>query len=256
VTSRQLPPRTDAETYVAGTGASLADELDRLSRELAQRDDILSIAAHELRNPLHSLALHLALARAMAQSGDAALAAERLLRAEQVLRRYSERVTVLLDLLPAGGEGYPLHVRETDAAALLRTLAQVYEEEAQARDIQLRVEAEEPCVGMLDPIALEQVADNLLLNAFKHSGGSRVTLRCRCDASHCTVEVEDNGRGIADEDREHVFEKYAVATRSPRGTGSGLGLWIVARLVRAQGGDLRMTQAPGGGCRFVIRIPI
>jgi signal transduction histidine kinase len=246
--------RLDAESQPAGAPDAL--ELEALRRELAQRDDILSIAAHELRNPLHALALHLALARALAQSGEPALVADRIQQAEQTLRRYSERVTVLLDLLAVGGEGYPLHVREVDVAAVLRGLAQTYEQEARSRAIALCVQADDPCVARLDPLALEQVVDNLLLNAFKHSAASVVTLRCRRGASHCTVEVEDNGRGIAGEDREHVFEKYAVATRRGRGTGSGLGLWIVARLVRAQGGTIRVLEAPEGGCLVELTLPI
>lgn len=231
-------------------------EFNALRLELAQRDDILSIAAHELRNPLHALALHLALARALAQSGEPAQVAERIQQAEQTLRRYSERVTVLLDLLASGGEGYPLHGREIDAGALLSALGRSYEHEARSRAITLRVEAATPCIVQLDPTALEQVADNLLLNAFKHSGATVVTLRCRRDADGCTVEVEDNGRGIAEDDRMHVFEKYAVATRRARGTGTGLGLWIVARLVRAQGGTIEVLESAGGGCRFVLRLPV
>jgi two-component system OmpR family sensor kinase len=239
----------------AASDAERAEELARLRAELALRDDILSVAAHELRNPLHALSLHLALARTQAEAAGHAELAERVRRAELTLRRYTERVTVLMDLLGSSRDAYPLHPRTVDIAALLRALAESFEQEARSRDIALRVEAPATCMVTADPLLLEQVADNLVLNAFKHSGATLVTLRCRRARGQCILEVEDNGRGIATEDREHVFEKFAVATRRARGAGSGLGLWIVARLVRAHGGRIRLRETDGGGCLFEARIP-
>ena len=99
-------------------------ELDRLKREIALRDDVLSLAAHELRNPLHALSLHLALARATAQAGNAVEAAERIRRAELTLKRYSERVTVLMELLASPGATYPLNRKRMETSRLSRRYAE------------------------------------------------------------------------------------------------------------------------------------
>ncbi len=231
-------------------------ELASLKREIALRDDILSLAAHELRNPLHALQLHLALARATAQAGNAAEAAERVRRAELTLKRYSERVTVLMELLASPGATYPLSRRPVDVPALLATLADSLEQEGRSRGITVDLRTagfDDP--RELDPVAFEQVMDNLLLNAFKHSAASRVTIRLSSDADAWRVEVEDNGRGIALEDQQAIFEKFAVAAHSSRGAGTGLGLWIVTRLVQAMGGDITLSSAPGTGSVFTVRIP-
>jgi signal transduction histidine kinase len=249
VPSPQPPP---------GRGRSNASELERLKREIALRDDILSLAAHELRNPLHALSLHLALARSTAQAGNAQEAAERMRRAELTLRRYSERVTVLMELLASPGAAYPLARRRIDVPALIANLVDSLEQEGRSRGIAVHLVCDEATFGPMravDPVAFEQVVDNLLLNAFKHSGASEVTIRLASGGQAWSVQVEDNGGGIALEDQRTIFEKFAVATHSSRGAGTGLGLWIVSRLVQAMEGEITLDSAPRAGCVFTVRIP-
>ena len=233
-------------------------ELANLRREITLRDDILSVAAHELRNPLHALSLHLALARATALSGNGAEAAERIRRAELTLKRYSERVTVLMELVASPGATYALDHRRVDVPALVATLVDSLAEEARSRGMHVRVECDEAVFGPMravDAVAFEQVVDNLLLNAFKHSAATEIAIRLSSGDQSWSVQVEDNGGGIAIEDQQSIFEKFAVAAHSSRGTGTGLGLWIVSRLVKAMGGDISVRSAPGHGCAFTVRIP-
>jgi signal transduction histidine kinase len=238
--------------------SSDASELEALRREIARRDDVLSVAAHELRNPLHALSLHLALARSTAQAGNAAEAAERIRRAEFTLRRYSERVTVLMELVATPAATYALDRQRIDVPALVAALVDSLAEEARSRGITVRVACDEPAFGPMravDAVALEQVLDNLLLNAFKHSGASDVTVRLSSGDRWWVLQVEDNGHGIAAADQETMFDKFAVATHSARGAGTGLGLWIVSRLVRSMGGQISVESIPEQGCAFTVRIP-
>lgn len=232
-----------------------AAELARLRAIKSERDDLLALAAHELRNPLHALALQLALARTSAGNAGAPEVAERLRRAEASLKRYAERVTVLMDLLAAPGSPYPLTRRPTDLAALVATVAEGLEQEARSRGIALHCEHPGTAMHEVDPVVVEQVIDNLLLNAFKHSGGRQVTLRLRSDASGWTVSVADDGHGIAPEDQQRIFEKFSVAVHSPRGNGSGLGLWIVGRLACAMQAAISLDSLPGRGSTFTLHVP-
>jgi two-component system OmpR family sensor kinase len=249
------------EQAQAAVEAGLRDaesEVARLKREIAIRDDVLSLAAHELRNPLHALALHLALARTLAQAGNGADSADRIRRAELTLKRYTERVTVLMELLASPGAVYPLAPRQVDVAALLTGLVDSLDQEARSRGIDVVVVADLPAsqrTRLVDTVAFEQVVDNLLLNSFKHSGATAVTIRLRSEPGFWSVQVEDNGSGIAIEDQQAVFEKFTVASHSSRGAGTGLGLWIVARLVQAMDGTVGLASAPRAGCVFTVRIP-
>jgi signal transduction histidine kinase len=80
-------------------------------------------------------------------------------------------------------------------------------------------------------------------------------LRLGSEPGFWSVRVEDNGNGIAPQDQAAIFEKFAVASHSSRGAGTGLGLWIVTRLTRAMGGDISLESDPGHGCAFTVRIP-
>ncbi len=261
--SLAIPAATSAVTDIVvpahgplGTADELAAEVSRLRQMLMVRDDLLSMAAHELRNPLHALALQLALARTNAQAGNPGDAADRIRRAEATLKRYSERVTVLMDLMAAPMGAFPLTPRDIDLGALVTSLAESLDQEARTRGIELRVEMpEDPLRRPVDPVAVEQVIDNLLLNAFKHSAARIVTVRLHADATGWSVAVTDDGRGIAHEDQQEIFRKSAVATHSPRGAGTGLGLWIASRLVEAMRGQFHLASAPGAGSTFSFHVP-
>jgi two-component system sensor histidine kinase BarA len=116
-----------------------------------------------------------------------------------------------------------------------------------------------------DPGKLKQILYNLLSNAIKFTPeGGRVTLRARAEGRFVVVEVEDTGIGIAEEDRETIFEKFrqaklpgqgeTVLTREHQGTG--LGLSIVRELTKLLGGDVHLNSQPGQGSTFTVRVPM
>ena len=100
-----------------------------------------------------------------------------------------------------------------------------------------------------------QVMLNLVGNAVRYApGGSIVTIAIEKQADYAAISVADQGQGVPEEDRERVFEKFERLGRSGDG-GSGLGLFISRRLARAMGGDLIVTDAPGGGALFRLTLP-
>lgn len=107
-----------------------------------------------------------------------------------------------------------------------------------------------------DPAAIEQVIVNLLDNAVKYSDGvPEITIRVRSDRVRATVEVEDRGVGIAPHDQARIFERFYRGTSAPHRRGFGLGLPIVRELVRAHGGRVEVSSAPGVGSTFRVSLP-
>lgn len=101
-----------------------------------------------------------------------------------------------------------------------------------------------------------QILVNLLTNAIRYSPpGGMVWLRIEGDENNAVVVIADQGRGIAPEDHERVFQKFARVDPSEPG-GNGLGLYISRRLARAMGGDITLDSAPGQGARFALTLPI
>ena len=104
---------------------------------------------------------------------------------------------------------------------------------------------------------IEQVVVNLLLNAAQASAGpedSRVAVYTARDGRSVLVGVEDNGPGVPPEDREKIFQPF-YSTKA-HGEGTGLGLPLCRKLVEAQGGQIVADEAPLGGARLAITLPL
>jgi two-component system NtrC family sensor kinase len=104
----------------------------------------------------------------------------------------------------------------------------------------------------LNQIAMEQAMVNLISNAAQ-SGASRINVRINGDGQYICMVVNDDGRGIAQEELEHIFDPFYTTRRSQG--GSGLGLSLVHRIVADHNGTVEAHSAPGEGTRFVIRLP-
>ena len=114
----------------------------------------------------------------------------------------------------------------------------------------------QPVMASGDFRRILQVLINLLSNAIRHSpADGTVWIRCEREGDIAAVVVADDGRGIAEQDQEKIFDRFErLGLRD--GSGSGLGLYISRRLARAMGGDLGVDSAPGRGARFVLTLPV
>jgi two-component system OmpR family sensor kinase len=231
-------------------------EVESLRVELQERDDILAMAGHELRNPLHALTMQLTLARTTAEHHGQADTVARLMKAEATLARYVDRVTVLMDLIRGQAADYPLSVRAFDLSEVLRNLVDSMSGEARFRGVQVKTELPAKCPAWSDPLVVEQVIDNLLLNALKHAACTEVTIRLRHAGHEAEIDVQDNGRGISEHDQQRIFGKAMVAEQGQRGAGTGLGLWIVRKLLATLGGSISLNSQPGAGTVFNLRFPM
>lgn len=236
-------------------GAS-QEALLALRQELAERDDVMALVAHELRNPLHVLALQLSVARMTAQAHGQGETLSRIEKAQSTLTRYTDRVTVLLDLVSARGPHHPSRPQALDLKALLVSVIEHLTPDAKFRGVEVELVGPPACPAELDPLIVEQILDNLMLNAFKHAACSKVVVTLTVQDGWARMAVADNGRGVAPEDRDRIFGKFDVATRSGRGTGTGLGLWIVRRLSAALGGSVALECPAAGGCVFTLQCPL
>jgi signal transduction histidine kinase len=250
-------------------------DLDRKVDELAQanlalfemnrlKSDFLATMSHELRTPLNSII-----------GFSEVLAGNEQLNERQ--RRYATNIQssgkmllgMINDILDlAKIESGKMEVRSEDfsirdVCEALVSLARPIAERKNI-DLECRLDDAIPLLRQ-DSGKIRQVIYNLLSNAIKFTPeGGRVTLRARVDGRHIVLEVEDTGIGIAEEDREKIFEKFrqaggpgqedGVLTREHQGTG--LGLSIVRELTKLLGGDVRLDSTPGQGSTFTIRLPM
>ena len=170
----------------------------------------------------------------------------------------------LLLLAKSDERGMPLRRDDVDLddvvlseAARLRGLAGP----ADAAGLEVAVSVE-PARLVGDPDALQRVVRNLVDNARRHAR-ERVALRLTVDRSgtgapRAVITVDDDGEGVPPDQRKSVFDRFArLDADRARGTGgSGLGLAIVSEITRTHGGSVRAEDAPGGGARFVVELPV
>ena len=190
-----------------------------------------------------------------------------------MIRDESKRLTGMVDdvlrLAASHGGGRDLanHLRfqAVDLQALVDGLLESLHPEIRARgaEVDFPAGADEPVVVSGDPQALRQVVENLLSNALKYGGVSpRVTIRIEAGTSSGEKEVRlsvaDRGLGIPAHEVRHIFEPFfrgRVATVQQI-HGSGLGLSLVARIMRAHRGRVTVESVPDGGSCFVLHFPV
>ncbi|MGC0417069.1 sensor histidine kinase [Embleya sp. AB8] len=208
-------------------------------RTLDEQEQFLSEAAHELRTPLATLRLVTSAGAATPDTAPRELA-----RATRLVDQLGRLVTGLLvrARIQAGTQEI-----EREALRLDQLVEQVI---AELPPSEARIEVHtEPTVVRGDPELLAQAVRNLVDNAIKHGGGTGAPIEV--EVADATVRVRDHGRGVAEADRERVFERRAIG---PTG-GTGIGLAIVRWVAELHGGTARIVAAPDGGAQAELRLP-
>ena len=237
--------------------AELRELVERLRHEVRARDEFISIAAHELRNPMTPILMRAEMLLASAQRGDSV---DRLLpgleRLTQLIGHYMRRATALLDVSRITSGNLRLEPIPTDLSALLRRITLDFAPAAEQAGSRLVTDIEDGVTGIWDQLAIEQIVDNLLSNAIKFGAGRPIDIILATEPGGARIAVRDRGGGISAEDRGRVFERFeqVVATRSQG--GFGIGLWIVGRLVAAMGGSVEIDSELGEGSTFRVLLPL
>jgi two-component system OmpR family sensor kinase len=213
-------------------------------------------ASHELRTPLTSIRGFAELYRqgALPAGADVDRAMSRV---ESEARRMGELVDDLL-LLARLDQQRPLERRPVDLVALAADVVQDLRAAAPDRVIRIETDVAE-CSVAGDRNRLAQVLGNLVTNALMHTPPAcTVTLRVAARDELAVIEVVDDGPGIPEADQAQIFERFyrADSSRTRASGGSGLGLSIVAGLVRAHDGRIEVLDTPGGGATFRICLPL
>jgi two-component system, OmpR family, sensor kinase len=248
------PPghETDELADLARSINAMADNLER-SQGLEQQ--FLLSVSHDLRTPLTSIRGY-AEAITDGATKDPAWAASVILSES---RRLERLVRDLLDLAKLQSRGFSMQLRLVDLAGAVATAVDGFQPDAEAAGISVswQAAAPGPVPVHADGDRLAQVLANLIENAMKYAR-SAVRAGVASAAGTAIAWVDDDGPGIAAADLPHVFERLYVARHEParKESGSGLGLAIVSELVAAMGGTVAAEAAPGGGARFVVRLPL
>ncbi|WP_231373733.1 cell wall metabolism sensor histidine kinase WalK [Nocardia sp. 348MFTsu5.1] len=249
--SKRVPvPNTNDEISTLAT--TMNEMLDGLEDARLRQLRFVGDASHELRSPLMTLVGLLDLSRTTRDPIDPTTVEEILLPEAQ---RLQAMVADLLLLARADERGVPLRFVEVDLDEIVNREA----ERAEAiTEHQVRVNIT-PVRVRGDIEMLTRAVRNLADNAVRHTR-STVTFDMSIDVDHAAgrISIIDDGSGIPDADKARVFDRFVRldTDRERSSGGSGLGLPIVAEIVRAHHGSLNVSDTPGGGTTVTIALPI
>ncbi|NTV09154.1 MAG: response regulator [Zoogloea sp.] len=236
--------------------ARLALEAARVEAERANsaKTRFLAAASHDLRQPVQALRLLLGVLANRLDQPDASR--ELVSRMGEALGSTETMLARLMEFA-ALESGKVLVQREVFALDdLVRRVAGEHAGEAAAKGLFLRVRCF-ACCCRSDPVQLERVVRNLVVNAIRYTMKGGILLGLRRRGGQIVIEVRDTGIGISEDKRELIFEEFRQIDNAARGRGKGmgLGLAIVARTARILGHPLTLASTEGRGSLFAVAVP-
>jgi len=231
---------------------------DRLRQLAEDKDELLGVLAHDMKNYLGGMNM----SAELLHEGIDRLKDERLaMLSGNILRSTAQLLAFMMEFLAnaAADNGFTPKLTVLDLAYVAGGVVRQYQEAARRKQIEVQTDFPATAATVLaDASALAQVLDNLLSNAIKFSPpGKRISVSVRTRENQEECVVRDEGPGFTAEDKARMFRRYVRLSARPTGgePSTGLGLSIVRKLVHAMNGELSCESSPGQGAAFAIRLP-
>ncbi|HVV17246.1 MAG TPA: HAMP domain-containing sensor histidine kinase [Polyangia bacterium] len=225
-------------------------------RALAGRDEVLAVVAHDLRSPVSAIALK---AGALRRNPLTANVVKQATAIEAIAMRMEQLVRMLLDAAKMEVGQFQIAPTDFQAMPAVREALDQFTPHAEAKAIQLEVDAEprgRDLIVRADRDRVIEVLSNLIDNAIRFTRRTgRISVELRKEGEVLVVAVSDDGPGIAPEHLPHLFERFWKAESDGK-RGAGLGLYIAKEIVEAHGGRIWAENLPGRGGRISFCLPL
>jgi two-component system, sensor histidine kinase and response regulator len=241
------------------TQLALKAARDQLRQLAEDKDELLGILAHDLKNYLGGINMSAELmSRQIERFKDERLAQ----LSDNMIRSSASAMAFVKEFLAnsATDHGFTLKPITADLKEIATDAIGQYQEAARRKKIKIQTDFPAEAIFVLaDIFALDQISDNLISNALKFSPPDKsifISIRPVNHRAECVVR--DEGPGFTPEDKTKMFRRYGRLSARPTGgePSTGLGLSIVRKLVLGMGGELSCENVPGGGAAFTIRLPL
>ncbi|WP_454912873.1 ATP-binding protein [Variovorax gossypii] len=231
----------------------LSHQIAATQRASEEKTRFLAAASHDLRQPLHAIALFGAVIEKKLQGTEEWDHAVRLMDAVGTL---GDSLDILLDISRLDAGEVAPQIRPVELNPLFLALNNVFVAQAADRDLQLRLRAT-PCWVLSDPQLLQRLLSNLVDNALKYTTRGGVVVAARARGPLVWIDIRDTGIGIADEHLGRIFDEfYQIGNPGrDRAKGLGIGLSIVQRLSRLLAHPLQVRSRLHRGSRFRLVLP-
>jgi len=225
-----------------GRQLQTADRLSAISR-------ITGGVAHEVKNPLNAMLMHVEVARMKLSNGDTDVAPQMEIISREILR-LDRVVKTFLDFT----RPVELNLSDVPLDAFVREIVELASPQAAAAGIRVAVKQDIEATSVrVDVDLMKQAILNIVVNAFEAMpDGGELRIECAMYNDEAEIRISDTGTGIPPELREKIFRLYY--TTKPE--GSGIGLAMTFRIVQLHDGAIDFASEPGNGTTFVLRLPV
>lgn len=229
-----------------------------LRESLKARDEFVSVATHELKEPLNSILLCLQYLQRLVERHEM-ISSDQVRPELGVLQRQGQRlgrlVDNLLDVSRINNNRLQLDPEALDFCEEVREIVERFREESRLAGSPITIETCGSTIGYFDRIRVEQVIGNLVSNAIKYGDGKPIAVRVSSTDETVTLQVIDHGIGIAPEDQSRIFDRFERAVNAHRRMSLGLGLYIARSIIEAHGGSIAVQSELGKGSTFTVELP-
>ena len=236
-----------APLRMLGTAQDITDRkrIDEL------RDSILSTVSHELRTPLTAI---LGFSVTLEEKGDQLdeeTKSAMVTNLAQQSRKLDRLLSDLLDIDRLRRGFVPPSFHETDVGLLVEHVVTAFSPGSHT----IQVHAD-PVQAEVDAPKVERIVDNLIANAVNHTpAGTEISVRVEARDGNVLITVDDNGPGVAEIDRDAIFDLFTRGAGVEHVPGTGVGLSLVSQFTMLHGGRVWVEETPSGGASFRVLLP-
>lgn len=238
---------------------SMFQDFNKMVQDLGSletmKSDFIASVSHEIKTPLNTIQSY-----ASALQDKKLPARKRVEYADTIMQASNKLSTLVSNILKLNrleNQGTTLDVRPFDLCRQLSEAVLSFESQIERKNIRLRTHLDDRATITADAGMLDIVWHNLLSNAIKFTDqDGKITVTQTSTDRYVTVSVTDNGCGMNEETRTHIFDKFYQGDVSHSSEGNGLGLSLTEKVIELLGGTIAVKSEFGKGSTFTVTLPI
>ncbi len=248
------------EKQYANSFVALQARLRKSKEEITARDEFLSFASHELKSPLTAMLLQLhTMLYNIRNVSLANFSINKLMNvlenAEQQIRRLTKMINDLLNVSLITTGRLDLELEKMDLSKSVNNVLRTFSAELKRQKYKINLKSNGPVTGKWDKVRIEQVITNLISNAIRYGEQKPIILTVENRGRLARFSIQDHGIGILPDQQRVIFTPFKRGVSKNYKQGLGVGLYIVAQIIRAHSGSIRVDSKLGAGSTFIIELP-